>query len=109
MRPRDKRPKPSRLVLGWWGVWVANWVLLIVTIIWRIRPGVQAMADSVLLVALTDLAAAALAVVTALVIRRFSHLLMPIAPERLRDFRVLKIEGAPEPELRTARPVGAAR
>ncbi|MGV9296923.1 DUF4328 domain-containing protein [Amycolatopsis sp. NPDC003676] len=108
-RPRDARPKPSRLVLGWWGTWLANWVLLVVTIIWRIRPGVQAMADSVLLVALTDLAAAALAIVTALVIRRFSHLLMPIAPERLRDLRVLKIEGAPEPELRTARPVGAAR
>ncbi|WP_409183935.1 DUF4328 domain-containing protein [Amycolatopsis sp. VS8301801F10] len=108
-RPRDERPKPSRLVLGWWATWAANWVLLIVTIIWRIRPGVQAMADSVLLVALTDLAAAALAIGTALVIRRFSHLLMPIAPERLRDLRVLKVEGAPEPELRTARPVGAAR
>ncbi|GAA1030015.1 MULTISPECIES: DUF4328 domain-containing protein [Amycolatopsis] len=108
-RPRDVRPKPSRLVLGWWGAWLANWVLLAVTIVWRIRPGVQAMADSVLLVALTDLAAAALAIVTALVIRRFSHLLTPIAPERLRDLRVLKIEGAPEPELRTARPVGAAR
>ncbi|WP_034289498.1 DUF4328 domain-containing protein [Amycolatopsis benzoatilytica] len=108
-RPRDERPKPSRLVLGWWGAWLANWVLVVVTIIWRIRPGVQAMADSVVLVALTDLAAAALAILTALVIRRFSRLLTPIAPEGLRDFRVLKIEGAPAPELRTARPVGAAR
>ena len=108
-RSRDERPKPSRLVLGWWGGWLANWVLLVVTIIWRIRPGVQAMADSVLLVALTDLAAAGLAIVTALVIRRFSHLLTPIAPDRIRDFRVLKVEGAPAPQLHTARPVGAAR
>lgn len=108
-RPRDERPKPSRLVLIWWGTWVANWVLLAVTIIWRLRPGVQAMADSVVLVALTDLTAAALAIATALVIRRFSDLLMPIAPGRLRKLRVLKVDGAPEPELRNARPVGAAR
>ncbi len=108
-RPRDGRPKPSRLVLVWWGAWLTNWVMLAVTIVWRMRPGVQALADSVVLVALTDLAAAALAIVTALVIRRFSHLLMPIAPVRLRDLRVLKVTGAPDPELRTARPLGAAR
>ncbi|WP_407655588.1 DUF4328 domain-containing protein [Amycolatopsis rhabdoformis] len=108
-RPRDERPRPSRLVLVWWAAWIVNWVLLAVTIIWRLRPGVQAMADSVVLVALTDLAAAALAVTTALVIRRFSDLLMPLAPERLRTLRVLKVEGAPAPELRNARPAGAAR
>lgn len=108
-RPRDSRPKPSRLVLAWWGAWLVNWILLAVTIIWRLRPGVQAMADSVVLVAITDLTAAGLAIVTWLLIRRFSDLLMPIAPDRLRNLRVLKIDGAPEPELHTSRPVGAAR
>jgi CHASE2 domain-containing sensor protein len=108
-RPRDARPKPSRLVLAWWGAWLVNWILLAVTIVWRLRPGVQAMADSVVLVALTDLAAAGLAIITWLLVRRFSDLLMPIAPDRLRNLRVLKIDGAPEPELHTTRPVGAAR
>ncbi|RJQ90722.1 DUF4328 domain-containing protein [Amycolatopsis panacis] len=108
-RPRDERPKPSRLVLVWWAVWLVNWVLLAATIIWRTHSGVQAMADSVVLVALTDLAAAGLAIATALVIRRLSRLLIPIATDRLREMRVLKVDGAPEPQLRTARPVGAAR
>lgn len=108
-RPRDTRPKPSRQVLVWWGAWLLNWVLLGVTIGWRFRGDVQSMADSVVLVALTDLSAAALAVVTALVVRRFSALLVPSDARAVREMRVLKVAGAPEPELRTARPSGAAR
>ncbi|MBB4687088.1 hypothetical protein BJY18_004573 [Amycolatopsis jiangsuensis] len=108
-RPRDDRPTPSRLVLVWWVAWLVNWALLAVTIIWRTRSGIQAMADSVVLVALTDVAAAALAISTALVIRRFSSLLMPIAADHLRDLRVLKVNGAPAPQLRPTRPAGAAR
>ncbi|WP_329053288.1 DUF4328 domain-containing protein [Amycolatopsis sp. NBC_01488] len=108
-RPRDVRPKPSRQVLVWWGAWLLNWVLLGVTIAWRFRSDVQSMADSVVLVALTDLAAALLAVVTALVVRRFSALLAPSDAKAVRSMRVLKVAGAPEPELRTARPSGAAR
>ncbi|WIY04290.1 DUF4328 domain-containing protein [Amycolatopsis mongoliensis] len=108
-RPRDVRPKPSRQVLVWWGAWVLNWVLLGVTIVWRFRDDVQSMADSVVLVALTDLAAATLAVVTALVVRRFTALLAPSDARAVRSMRVLKVAGAPEPELRNARPAGAAR
>ncbi|WP_439385375.1 DUF4328 domain-containing protein [Amycolatopsis lexingtonensis] len=108
-RPRDVRPKPSRQVVVWWGAWLLNWVLLGVSIVWRFRGDVQSMADSVVLVALTDLAAAALAVVTALVVRRFSALLAPSDARAVRTMRVLKVTGAPEPELRSARPAGAAR
>lgn len=108
-RGRDERPKPSRQVLYWWAAWVVNWLLLGLTLFWRFRDGVQAMADSVILVALTDLSAVALAVVTALLVRRFSALLMPIPVKSLRDLRVLKVEGAPDPELRPSRPAGAAR
>ncbi|MEU8630805.1 DUF4328 domain-containing protein [Amycolatopsis sp. NPDC048633] len=108
-RPRDVRPKPSRQVLVWWGAWLLNWVLLGVTIVWRFRDDVQSMADSVVLVALTDLAAAGLAVVTALVVRRFTALLAPSDARAVRSMRVLKVAGAPEPELRNARPAGAAR
>jgi hypothetical protein len=108
-RPRDARPKPSRQVWVWWGAWLLNWVLLAATIIWRFRGDVQSMADSVVLVALTDLSAAALAVVTALVVRRFAALLSPSDLRGVREMRVLKVSGAPEPELRTKRPAGAAR
>jgi len=108
-RPREVRPKPSRQVLVWWGAWLLNWVLLGVTIVWRFRDDVQSMADSVVMVALTDLAAAALAVVTALVVRRFSALLAPSDARAVREMRVLKVDGAPEPELRNRRPAGAAR
>ncbi|WP_404800054.1 DUF4328 domain-containing protein [Amycolatopsis eburnea] len=108
-RPRDVRPKPSRQVVVWWGAWLLNWVLLGGSIVWRFRGDVQSMADSVVLVALTDLAAAALAVLTALVVRRFSALLAPSDARAVRSMRVLKVAGAPEPELRTARPAGAAR
>ncbi|MEV4149685.1 DUF4328 domain-containing protein [Amycolatopsis sp. NPDC049691] len=108
-RPRDVRPKPSRQLLVWWGAWLLNWVLLGVTIAWRFRDDVQSMADSVVLVALTDLAAAFLAVMTALVVRRFSALLAPSDARAVRSMRVLKVTDAPEPELRRARPAGAAR
>jgi hypothetical protein len=108
-RPRDVRPKPSRQVVVWWGAWLLNWVLLGASIVWRFRGDVQSMADSVVLVALTDLSAALLAVVTALVVRRFSALLAPSDARDVREMRVLKVEGAPEPELRTQRPAGAAR
>ena len=108
-RPRDVRPKPSRPVLFWWGAWLLNWVMLGVTLVWRFRDSVQAKADSVILVALTDLSAVLLAVLTALLVRRFSMLLQPIDPKSLRDLRVLRVDGAPDPELRTARPAGAAR
>jgi hypothetical protein len=108
-RPRDVRPKPSRQVVVWWGAWLLNWVLLGASIVWRFRDDVQSMADSVVLVSLTDLSAALLAVVTALVVRRFSALLAPSDARDVREMRVLKVEGAPEPELRTRRPAGAAR
>lgn len=108
-RPRDVRPKPSREVLVWWGAWLLNWLLLGASIVWRFRDDVQSMADSVLLVALTDLAAAALAVLTALVVRRFSALLAPSDALAVREMRVVKVEGAPEPEPRSGRPAGAAR
>ncbi|WP_410658602.1 DUF4328 domain-containing protein [Amycolatopsis sp. lyj-112] len=107
-RSRGDRPKPSRLVLVWWGVWVLNWLLLGLVVVWRFRDGVQALADGVILVALTDLAAAGLAVATALLVRRMSGLLSPVAEKRLRHFRVLKVDGAPDPERRE-RPAASAR
>jgi uncharacterized protein DUF4328 len=100
-RPADERPNPTKPVRIWWAAWAAAGVLCIVTVIWRFRDSVQARADGVILSALTDLAAAAVAILTALMIRRLATLLAPIDPSTVRYLRVLRVNGAPEPPLRT--------
>jgi hypothetical protein len=100
-RPADERPTPTKPVKIWWSAWAAAGVLCLVTVIWRFRDSVQARADGVILSALTDLSAAAVAILTALMIRRLATLLAPIDPTTVRYLRVLRVEGAPEPPLRT--------
>ena len=108
-RPADERPNPTKAVKVWWAVWAAAGVLFAVTVAWRFRDSVQAHADGVVLSALTDLAAAAVAVLTALMIRRLAALLSPINPTAVRYLRVLRVEGAPEPPLRTTKPLPSRR
>ncbi|WP_040919459.1 DUF4328 domain-containing protein [Saccharomonospora glauca] len=107
-RPANRRPTPSRLVLAWWVAWVANALLLTLTVVWRARDGVQAQVDAVLLTAFTDLSAVLLAVLTVLVVRRFTKLLAPMDEQLVRPLRVLRVENAPEPPRRP-RPRTAAR
>lgn len=110
-RSPDARPRPSRLVLCWWGAWLLNGGLLVLTILWRMREGVQADADGVFLNALTDLSAAVLAVLTVLLVDRVTRLLTPIDDRRMRILRPLRVKDvrdAPEPGRRT-RPATAAR
>lgn len=107
-QPANRRPKPSRLVLGWWAAWIVNAVLLTLTVMWRSRDGVQAQVDAVFLSALTDLSAVALALLTAEVIRRFTRLLAPMEERLVRPLQVLEVKGAPEVPRR-ARPKTAAR
>jgi hypothetical protein len=80
--PADRRPRPSRLVLVWWGLWVASVVLTAVVLLWSLRDGVQARADGVVLHAVLDLLAAVTAGVTARVVLRLTRLLAPAAPRR---------------------------
>ncbi|MCP2170460.1 DUF4328 domain-containing protein [Goodfellowiella coeruleoviolacea] len=108
-RPAGERPRPSRLVLGWWAAWVAGAVLCVLTLGWAFRDGVQAMADGVLLHAVTDLAAVAVAVATLLVVRRISALLAPVDLASVRLMRVIRVQGAPEPPLRAVRMAGSPR
>ncbi len=61
----DRRPRPSRLLLVWWALWVASVVLAVVVLLWSLRDGVQARADGVVLHAVLDLLAAVTAGVTA--------------------------------------------
>ena len=108
-RSELKRPKPSRLVLGWWVAWVVSGLLFALTVVWRFRTGVQALADGVVLHAVTNLSAAVLAGVTAVVVRRLTTLLAPLDPASVRRMRVIRVTGAPAPELRAVRPAGSVR
>jgi hypothetical protein len=75
--PAERRPRPSRLLLAWWAAWVVGGVLSVVVLAWSLRTGVQARADGVVLHAVLDLLAAVTAVLTALLITRFTRLLLP--------------------------------
>ena len=108
-RPADERPKPTRATKIWWTVWVAAGLMFATTLIWHYRNGVQAQADGVILSALTDLTATAVAVLTALTVRRISTLLAPVDPRRLRHLRVLRVHNAPTPPLRQTRAIPSRR
>ncbi|HEX2131903.1 MAG TPA: DUF4328 domain-containing protein [Actinophytocola sp.] len=108
-RPPGRRPRPTRATTVWWAAWVLSGLLFATTVAWRFRDGVQAQADGVLLTAATDLAAVAVAVLTALTIRRLSTLLAPIDPQRVRHLRVIRVIGAPAPELRRVRTTPSRR
>lgn len=108
-RPAHERPQPTKPVRIWWAAWVLAGLLFGVTVVWRFRDSVQAQADGVVLSALTDLAAVAVAVLTARMIRRVTTLLAPIDPTTIRYERVVRVEGAPEPPLRTTRAVPSRR
>jgi hypothetical protein len=108
-RPADERPRPTRAAAIWWVAWVVSGLLFAATVVWRFRSGVQSQADGVVLSALTDLAAATVAVLTAITVRRLSTLLAPLDPRKLRRLRVLGVRDAPDPELRPARPAYSRR
>ena len=107
--PATERPRPTKPVAIWWATWAAAGLLFAATVAWRFRETVQSHADSVILSGLTDLAAAAVAVLTALMISRLSTLLSPIDPGSVRYLRVIRVDGAPEPPLRETRPVPSRR
>lgn len=108
-RPADERPHPTKPVKIWWAAWAAAGLLFGLTIVWRFRDSVQARADGVILSAFTDLAAAAVAILTALMIRRVAMLLAPIDPSTVRLLRVLRVEGPPETPHRIDRPATSRR
>jgi len=69
------RPRMSRLVLLWWISWVVDAVLVLVTLARAFGRSEQAMADTVQLHIVVDLVAALVALLGALVCRRFLRLL----------------------------------
>jgi len=77
-RPSSLRPRPSRLLMIWWVLWVAGVILAVVVLLWSLRTGVQARADGVVLHATLDLLAASTAAVSAVVVMRLTRLLGPV-------------------------------
>lgn len=66
-------PRAVTLVRAWWISWVVGAVLVVFNWFWRARPGLQAMADGVLLSAFTAAVASGSAVLALLVIRRLEE------------------------------------
>ncbi|WP_280415897.1 DUF4328 domain-containing protein [Nocardia carnea] len=62
-------PRPLRALRIWWAVWVLGGLLAVGALFWRTADSLQAQADGVLFTALTDIAAAAVAVLTLWVVR----------------------------------------
>jgi Domain of unknown function (DUF4328) len=92
-RDPGARPRPSRLVIGWWAVWTAGLVLTSITMLWNLRNGVQARADGVLLHAATDLVAGVVAITTIVVVRRLTRLLSPAELLGARRMVVVRVPG----------------
>ncbi|NKE55739.1 DUF4328 domain-containing protein [Lentzea sp. PSKA42] len=108
-RPAGERPRPSRLLRWWWGLWVGSGLMFVITVLWSFRDSTQALADGVLLHALGDFVLAGVAVTTALVVRRITTLLLPVDAASVRLMRVVEVKDAPEPPLRSVRASGSPR
>jgi hypothetical protein len=106
---QDTRPRPSRLVQGWWLAWVVSEVLAVTTALLNFRTSVQGRADDVLWYATTDLVAVVVAVLTVLVVGALTGLVAPASVRGPRQLRVISVADAPAPPLRPARPAGSAR
>jgi hypothetical protein len=91
----NRRPHPSRLVIGWWVIWAVGLVLAGTAILWNLRSGVQARADGVLLHVATDLVAGVVAITTIVVVRRLTRLLSPVKLAGTRRMVVVRVPGAP--------------
>jgi hypothetical protein len=89
----DRRPRPSRLVIGWWVVWATGLVLGGTTLLWNLREGVQARADGVLLHVATDLIAGLVALTTIVVVKRLTRLLSPVQLASARRMVVVRVPG----------------
>jgi Domain of unknown function (DUF4328) len=89
----NRRPHPSRLVIGWWVIWAVGLVLAGTAILWNLRSGVQARADGVLLHVATDLVAGVVAITTIVVVRRLTRLLSPVKLAGTRRMVVMRVPG----------------
>ncbi|HWC79893.1 MAG TPA: DUF4328 domain-containing protein [Pseudonocardiaceae bacterium] len=100
--------RASRELLAWWVLWAANEIVAVVTVLWRLRSGVQAQADGVLWHLATDLLAVGVGWLTLRLVDRITGLLASSGVPNLARLRVIGVTGAPEPTARP-RPANAPR
>ncbi|ONI82069.1 hypothetical protein ALI22I_38575 [Saccharothrix sp. ALI-22-I] len=107
--PATTRPTPSKMIRWWWALWAFTSAFVLFTIVWSFDSSVQALADGVLFHAIADLLAAAVAILTAVVVRRITTLLLPVDAGTIRRMRVVDVKDAPPPTLRPVRSSGSPR
>ena len=83
--PSDRRPRPSRPVGQWWAAWSASVLLSWLAVLRGLSGSTQALADSVLLHGLVDVATVVAAVATVRVVEHLTELLAPELRPRGRD------------------------
>lgn len=109
-RPADERPRPSRLLLWWWGLWAGSYLMVVITWVWRfVGDSIQAQADAILVHTVADLVLVGALVAGALLIRRITTLMLPVDAASVRLMRVVEVKDAPEPPLRSVRASGSPR
>lgn len=96
------RPRPSRLLVAWWIAWAAGLLLGVLAMLWGLRSGVQAQADSVLLHIAVDVTAALVALLTVRVVHRLTALLGPLPADRVRRMVVVRVGPADATEFTAA-------
>ncbi|MGH3626748.1 MAG: DUF4328 domain-containing protein, partial [Sciscionella sp.] len=112
LRGEDGPLRPSALLHGWWITWLAGGTVFAVTLGWNFRTGLRELAQGVLWHAATDLGAAALAILSLLVVRRLTLLLAKDEPSHLARRVVLRLDGVGPlrpTSTRVARPRWAPR
>ena len=91
----DRRTRTA--IRLWWAVWVTNGALVVAGVLWRGRDTVQALADGVLLAAVTAAVAAATALLTLHVMRRFDDRDLFGRPQR--GARWINVPGTDRPAI----------
>ncbi|MBO0840660.1 MAG: DUF4328 domain-containing protein, partial [Sciscionella sp.] len=105
---RDRRVRPSALLRWWWLAWVLGAALLVTTLLWSRRDDPQSLADGVLLHAVLDAAAVAVALLTEMLVRRITALIGPL-PKGAPLLRVLRVSDDARISRRRPRPKSAVR
>jgi hypothetical protein len=109
-RRADERPRPSRLLRWWWGLWAASYLMVVITWLWRlVGESIQSQADAILVHTVANLVLVAALVAGALLIRRITTLMLPVDAASVRLMRVVEVKDAPEPPLRSVRASGSPR
>ncbi|MFI6870979.1 DUF4328 domain-containing protein [Nocardia sp. NPDC050406] len=103
---RRADPRLLKAVRIWWGGWILNAFMVVGALLWRLPGTLQAEADGVLWTGVTDLVAAAVAVLTLWVVRGCAGLDLRGRPHEVHRWTVATAPA--EPVIEPVRPGGSA-